>query len=460
MHTVLIVDDEAKLREVLAMALEGMGHTALTAASGPEAIALLEENREVHLVLCDLRMPKMSGQELLEAVKTLRPELPVIIMTAFAALKDAVTLIKEGAFDYLPKPFDLDALEATVTSALRHYALSSDNAELRRIVRKTRPSGKMVGQSPALLAILRSIREVSESSANVLIIGESGTGKELVARGIHDSSGRKDAPFVTINCAAIHESLLESELFGHVKGAFTGATSDRSGRFVQAHGGTLFLDEIGDMPLALQAKILRVLQDKVVEPVGGQTGRKVDVRILAATNQNLGDAIAGGRFREDLFFRLNVYPLVVPPLRERTEDIPLLIVHFAEHFARQLGKRPIIPAPELFSFLQAYAWPGNIRELQNVVERLTITHAGRKVRPEEIAGWLTPMDAAPEEGPPAKDAEIPRGLREHLETVERDLILSALKRAGGVQARAAKILNISERSIWHRIKKLGIAVPR
>ena len=297
MYTILIVDDEANLLEVLAVALENMGYGTVTAETAEEALAVLEE-REVHLVLSDLRLPGLSGRELMEKVKAANPDLPVVIMTAYASLKEAVEIIKEGAFDYTVKPFELDALEATIASALRYYALGRDNRDLREQL-QTASAGQFVGQSPAYLALLRNVREVSASSANVLITGESGTGKEVVAKAIHYGGPRAKAPLVTINCAAIPEQLLESELFGHARGAFTGATSNRKGRFAQADGGTLFLDEIGDMPLALQAKILRCIQEKAIEPVGSNTTQKVDVRIIAATNQNLVEAIEKGKFRRD-----------------------------------------------------------------------------------------------------------------------------------------------------------------
>jgi len=459
MHTLLIVDDEAKLREVLAMALEGMGYAVLTAGSGEEALQFMEQ-QEVHLILCDLRMPKMSGKALLEKVKATRPELPVIIMTAFVALKDAVELIKLGAFDYLAKPFDLEVLEATVTSALRFYSLGNDNANLRLALENALKVDEMIGESPPLKALLQRIHEVSNSDAGVLITGESGTGKELVARAIHTSSKRSSAPLIIINCAAINESLLESELFGHVKGAFTSAMNNRTGRFAQADGGTLFLDEIGDMPLPLQAKILRALQDKVIEPVGGSSGRKIDVRIIAATNKNLHAAIAEGRFREDLFFRLNVYPIVTPPLRERVEDIPLLFRHFAGYFADRMGKRPLQLSPEALSVLQKYNWPGNIRELQNFVERLTITHSAQRVDQDMIADWLYGKARVPTAQNARQDTAVtfPVNLHEQIEAAERGLILAALKETKGIQAKAAILLNISERSMWHRIKKLGIVV--
>ena len=456
MHTVLIVDDEAKLLEVLAAALENMGYHPVAAASVEEALAVLRE-QEVHLVLSDLRLPGLSGRDLLERVKTLEPGLPVVIMTAYAALKDAVEIIKEGAFDYIVKPFDLGALEATVASALRFHALSADNRQLRRELGKTFSDRNFIGQSPAIQAVRQSIREVSATAANVLITGESGTGKEVVAKAIHYNGPRSAAPFVAVNCAALPESLLESELFGHVRGAFTGATASRPGRFVQADTGTLLLDEIGDMPLPLQAKILRCIQEKTVEPVGANTPRKVDVRIVAATNQDLAAAIGRGEFRQDLYYRLNVYPIALPPLREHPEDIELLIEHFAQKFAGEMGKNPISFTPEALQALRAYSWPGNVRELENCVERLFIVAPGGLVSPDLLAASFVAGELQSGHEPGGR-AVFPLDLERRLDDLERDLIVQALEEAGGVQVKAAELLNISERSIWHRIKKLGIAI--
>ncbi|MCL2790917.1 MAG: sigma-54 dependent transcriptional regulator [Desulfobulbus sp.] len=459
MHTILIVDDEAKLLEVLSVALENMGYSPIAAASVEEALVVLRE-QEVHLVLSDLRLPGLSGRDLLEKVKSLEPGLPVVIMTAYAALKDAVEIIKEGAFDYIVKPFDLGTLEATVASALRFHALSADNKQLRQELGKTFSDRNFIGHSLAIQAVRQSIREVSASAVNVLITGESGTGKEVVAKAIHYNGPRASAPFVAVNCAAIPESLLESELFGHVKGAFTGAISSRPGRFVQADSGTLFLDEIGDMPLSLQAKILRCIQEKTIEPVGANTPRKVDVRIIAATNQDLAAAISRGDFRQDLYYRLNVYPITLPPLREHTEDIPLLIEHFSQKFAAAMGKNPLAFTPEALQSLQAASWPGNVRELENCVERLFIVAPGGAVTPEMLASDFVAGDMQDSQGSAAVTgrAAFPLDLSRQLEDMERELIMQALEEAGGVQVKAAELLHISERSIWHRIKKLGIAV--
>ncbi|MDR1241746.1 MAG: sigma-54 dependent transcriptional regulator [Deltaproteobacteria bacterium] len=467
MYAILIVDDEIKLREVLCMALENLGYRTCAAETAEAALAVLRE-REIHLVLSDLRLPGLSGRELLNKVKSVAPALPVVIMTAYASLKDAVEIIKEGAFDYIVKPFDLNTLEVTIAKALRFYALSRDNALLRRELGQTYASSRLIGESPAFQALRKSILEVSSSSANVLISGESGTGKELVAKAIHYGGARASAPLVTINCAAIPEALLESELFGHVKGAFTGAGSNRTGRVAQADSGTIFLDEIGDMPLPLQAKILRCIQEKTIEPVGSHETRKVDVRVIAATNRNLQDEIGRGNFRQDLYYRLNVYPIVMPPLRERKEDIPVLADHFAARIGVEMGKSRVEFTPEAVAAMQNYAWPGNVRELENCVERLTIVAVGEKITLDKLAACAV-LDIAPEDAHSAArlpaglssvsvEAGFPLNLERSLETLERELVCRALEETGGIQVKAAELLGISERSIWHRIKKLSIAI--
>ena len=459
MYTILVVDDEVRLLEVLAVALENMGHAVLTAESAEEALNILQM-KDVHLVLSDLRLPGLDGRELLEKVKASKPDLPVVIMTAYASLKDAVEIIKEGAFDYTVKPFDLSDLEATVTSALRFYALSAENRQLRDELQQEFHAGQFIGESSAFAALLESIRVVSASDANVLITGESGTGKELTAKAIHYNSLRASGPLITINCAAIPESLLESELFGHVKGAFTGAAASQTGRFVQADSGTIFLDEIGDMPLSLQSKILRCIQEKAVEPIGAGKSHKVDVRIIAATNLDLPTAIAAGTFRQDLYYRLNVYPIVLPPLRERVEDIPLLVRLFSRRFSAAMGKRPVTFTQDALRVMQAHDWPGNIRELENCVERLSITSAGMAVGTEILANCGIVASGNIQKGtfPETCGEHSPIDLDRHLENMERELIVRALEQTGGVQVKAAELLNISERSMWHRIKKLGINI--
>jgi Response regulator containing CheY-like receiver, AAA-type ATPase, and DNA-binding domains len=459
MYTVLVVDDEVKLLEVLSMALENMGHTVLTAESAEAALEILKTT-EAHLVLSDLRLPGLSGRALLEKMKSIKPGIPVVIMTAYASLRDAVEIIKEGAFDYTVKPFDLSDLEATVTSALRFYALGAENRHLRSELQQGFYTGQFIGESPAFVALLKNIRTVSDSDANVLITGESGTGKELAAKAIHYNSPRASSPLVIINCAAIPETLLESELFGHVKGAFTGAVTSQAGRFVQADTGTIFFDEIGEMPLPLQAKILRCIQEKVVEPVGAGRPRKVDVRIIAATNNNLPAAIAAGTFRQDLYYRLNVYPIILPPLRERSEDVPLLVRLFAGRLGAGKGRAPVSFTPEAMRAMQNHYWPGNIRELENCVERLSIIGTGKAIGLEELADCgIQALAGNGKEGSAETCAAcFPMDLDRHLEDVERNLIIQALEQTNGVQVKAAELLHISERSMWHRIKKQGINI--
>ena len=467
MYTILIVDDEANLLEVLAVALENMGYDTVTAETAEEALAVLEE-REVHLVLSDLRLPGLSGRELMEKVKAANPDLPVVIMTAYASLKEAVEIIKEGAFDYTVKPFELDALEATIASALRYYALGRDNRDLREQL-QTASAGQFVGQSPAYLALLRNVREVSASSANVLITGESGTGKEVVAKAIHYGGPRAKAPLVTINCAAIPEQLLESELFGHARGAFTGATSNRKGRFAQADGGTLFLDEIGDMSLKTQAKILRILQEQSFERVGGTRTIKVDVRVIAATNKNLEEAIAAGTFREDLYYRLRVVPLHLPPLRERGGDLDLLLAAFTERLCRVHACKAPVYAPETMERLRRYPWPGNVRELRNFAERMVILFGGKTVLPVDLPPEMTPQ-GKPEPSAEAASAACEPAFLPQSAVLGPDLdfkkaravfearyLEAKLHECGGNITRLAETIGL-ERSYLHRkLKGYGIS---
>ena len=449
MYTILIVDDEANLLEVLAVALENMGYGTVTAETAEEALAVLEE-REVHLVLSDLRLPGLSGRELMEKVKAANPDLPVVIMTAYASLKEAVEIIKEGAFDYTVKPFELDALEATIASALRYYALGRDNRDLREQL-QTASAGQFVGQSPAYLALLRNVREVSASSANVLITGESGTGKEVVAKAIHYGGPRAKAPLVTINCAAIPEQLLESELFGYVKGAFTGANpGGRMGKFELANHGVLFLDEIGDMPLYLQAKLLRVLQERTITRIGSNNQIKVDIRVIAATNKDLLRAIRENKFREDLYYRLNVIPLKIPPLRERPEDIDDLTALMIRRYSDRFQKRVRRVDADVMKTLRRYAWPGNVRELENTIEFM--------INMMDSSGVLT-------------CATLPDALRERpagavgagsiptLEQAERQAILCALHAYGfdtNGKKNAARHLGIATSTLYKKLEKYGI----
>ena len=453
MYTILIVDDEANLLEVLAVALENMGYGTVTAETAEEALAVLEE-REVHLVLSDLRLPGLSGRELMEKVKAANPDLPVVIMTAYASLKEAVEIIKEGAFDYTVKPFELDALEATIASALRYYALGRDNRDLREQL-QTASAGQFVGQSPAYLALLRNVREVSASSANVLITGESGTGKEVVAKAIHYGGPRAKAPLVTINCAAIPEQLLESELFGHARGAFTGATSNRKGRFAQADGGTLFLDEIGELPLLLQAKLLRALQQGEVQRVGSDTPIIVDVRVIAATNRNLREEVSEGRFREDLYYRLNVIGVEVPSLRERREDIPVLATAFLERFALANRKEIKGFTPQAMDALLKYSWPGNVRELENAVERAAILCLGEYISERELP---MAVSSAPKNNDAPTLAELQGAAGEEpismtLDEMERAAILRTLQDTGDNKSEAARRLGITRATLHNKLRR-------
>ena len=452
MYTILIVDDEANLLEVLAVALENMGYGTVTAETTEEALAVLEE-REVHLVLSDLRLPGLSGRELMEKVKAANPDLPVVIMTAYASLKEAVEIIKEGAFDYTVKPFELDALEATIASALRYYALGRDNRDLREQL-QTASAGQFVGQSPAYLALLRNVREVSASSANVLITGESGTGKELVARAIHFSSPRSQEPFVSVNCMALNPGVLESELFGHEKGSFTGAVAMRRGRFEQASGGTLFLDEVGELTPELQVKLLRVLQERRFERVGGSEEIEVDIRIVAATNKDLMPLVQAGTFREDLYYRLNVVHIPIPPLRERREDIPLLVAHFAEKAAKENGIPPKTFSTEALNHLSGYEWPGNIRQLQNVVERCLVLVPGDVITLEDLPAEIRDEEAQFKSAVDLLPVQL--DLADTLERIEAALIRRALVRADFVQAKAAELLGISKSLMQYKLKKYSI----
>jgi DNA-binding NtrC family response regulator len=449
-RTVLIVDDEVKFVEVLSVALKGFGYRVLTANDGAQALKLFEAD-PAEVVLTDLRMPGMSGGDLLKELRRRAPDVPVIIMTAYSSLKDAVNLAKEGAFDYLAKPLEIDALEATLRNAARLYDAIRDNERLRDELAGRYSFANLVGKSPAFKRVLAAISELSESKANVLITGESGTGKEMVARAIHFNSPNRDGPFVAVNCAAIPEGLLESELFGHKKGAFTGALSNRIGRFAQADHGTLFLDEIGDMSLSLQAKILRAIQERIFEPVGSSESQTVDLRIIAATNKNLRTAVSEGKFRDDLFYRLNVFPIALPPLRERADDIPALARHFLSGLSGATGKRIEEFSKDALDAMCAFSWPGNIRELQNCVERAVIVAKGTQIETRDLPEYLF-------EAPGASHARMsfPLDLDRDIEERERSIIVEALVQTGGVQVAAAELLGISERSLWHRIKKYKI----
>ncbi|MEA4837453.1 MAG: sigma-54 dependent transcriptional regulator [Rhodospirillaceae bacterium] len=454
MARILVVDDEARLAEVAAVALEQHGFEAEAVSRVEQAVERLDEGG-IDLVLTDLRMPGMTGAELLQYVRKTRGDLPVIIMTAYASVRDAVQLVKEGAFDYISKPFEIDDVVATIQRALKLREVEAEASRLREELGVRYDFNELIGESPSFHAALRQITEVCASRATVLLQGESGTGKELVARAIHFNSPRSRKSFVAVNCAAIPEALLESELFGHVKGAFTGAITNREGRFQAADGGTLFLDEIGDMPMALQAKVLRAIQEQTFEPVGATKSVQVDVRFVAATHKNLRQEAQDGNFREDLFYRLNVFPIHIPSLRERPGDVPLLANHFLARQTQDMGKRIERFTPAALRAMEAYDWPGNIRELQNCVERSVIVAHGSEIDVTDLPPYI--FDS-PQTVPGKRS--VPPDLDAELERLERDFITEALRENGGVQARAAERLGISERSFWHRVKKLGITIKR
>ncbi len=387
MEKILVVDDEQSMRDVLSIMLKRAGYTVTTASDGDEAIAHL--GKEIFdLVITDLKMPKVGGLEVLKAVKASSPDTVVLVITAFASAESAVEAMKHGAYDYLTKPFQVDEVQLIIRNALERRRLSTENMLLKREMASQSSFAQIIGQSEAMQKVFDVVRKVADSKSNVLIFGESGTGKELVARAIHYNSARAPMPFVTVNCSAVPETLLESELFGHMKGSFTGAVSNKAGLFEVANGGTVFLDEIGDTSPATQVKLLRVIQEREFRRVGGTQDVKVDVRIIAATNKDLEKAVAEGTFREDLYYRLDVIPIVLPPLRLRTGDIPLLVQHFLDKFSRESGKPVPAITGEAMRALLAHEWRGNVRELENLIERVVAFSSGQPVTDEEIRGWL------------------------------------------------------------------------
>src|SRR3954454_17931794 len=380
---ILIVEDKDSLRTMLRHALERQDHAVIEARDQPEALKLLQQTQP-SLVLSDLRLPEGDGFGVLRASKEIDPDVPVIVMTAYGSIEDAVAAMKEGAMDFLAKPIDPDHLLLLVSRALEQRRMVTENLLMKEELAVRRGAPQLVGEDPSLRKVFASLQRAAATDTTVLLEGESGTGKELFARSLHALSPRTDQPFVAINCAAIPETLLETELFGHEKGAFTGAVARKPGKFEMAHRGTLFLDEIGDLPFALQAKILRALEEKRFERVGGTASVQVDVRLVAATNKGLRAAVAARRFREDLYFRLSVFPITVPPLRERPGDIPLLARYFVDRFCRDLKKKPLVITPEALEQLRTYRWPGNVRELQNCIERAVILAESDAILPRHL----------------------------------------------------------------------------
>jgi nitrogen regulation protein NR(I) len=462
---VLVADDELNMRRVLEAILRREGYDVVTAANGIEALGGMNAN--VHTVITDLKMPGLDGMALLKKLSVDYPDVPVVMITAHGSVENAVEAVKLGAFDYLEKPFEQEQIRQVVAKAINTYALA------RRDARPEEPSGRgrfrLVGQAPAIRQIFAVIEKVANTPSTVLITGESGTGKELIARALHENSARHAGPFIKINCAAIPKTLMESELFGYDKGAFTGAVGAKPGRFELAHGGTLFLDEIGEIPVEMQVKLLRVLQESEFERVGGIKTIKVDVRLVTATNRDLQQEIIAGTFRDDLFYRLNVVPIHIPPLRERREDIPLLAEHFLAKFNDRLKKQIEAISPEAIERLVAYHWPGNIRELENLMERTILFCEAPEIRvsdlPPEVVG-APALPAVPGGTPTslpiigtadeARPASLKEAVRAETERVERELIQRALDETGGNVTQAARKLKISRKSLQTKMKELGL----
>jgi two-component system, NtrC family, response regulator len=453
METILIVDDERNYLVVLEALLSPEGYEIVTTDSGQEALRLFRGS-DIDLVITDMKMPGMTGMELLEACKATNGDVPVIMMTAFGTIEMAVEAMKKNAFHYITKPFQNEQLKLTVRKALDNYRLVKENRLLNQALSERYKYGNIIGKSKPMLKVYDMIEKVAPSRASVLITGPSGTGKELIAKAIHYGSPRKDRPFVSINCGALAETLLESELFGHERGAFTGAVAMKKGRFELADGGTLFLDEVGEMPAALQVKLLRVLQEMEFERVGGTKTIKVDVRVLSASNRNMREYVSEGHFREDLFYRLNVIHIDVPPLRERLDDIPLLVRHFINKYKEDAGKDRMELSPEVWKRLYRYNWPGNVRELENVMERAVVLSRGETISledlPEDFRGAETAFDV---------DRFVPANvpLQVALEKIEEALIRRALRASHHVQAHAAELLGITKSNIQYKMKKYKIS---
>lgn len=445
MYRILVTEDDRTQREIIGDILEQAGYQVKLAPSAEDSLAALK-NDPYDILLTDMRMPGMDGLDLLRQAKRLRPELDVVVMTAHATVKTAVTAMKEGAIDYLEKPFDKDELLMVVERAQERGELRRQNQQLRELITDSVALGNIIGESPVMQRVFERAQRATRVNSTVLILGESGTGKELIARHIHFQGPRQKKPFVVVNCAAVPDNLVESELFGHEKGAFTGADASRPGKFETAHGGTIFLDEIGDMHLESQAKLLRVLQDGVVERVGGSKPRQVDVRAIVATNRDLKKAVETGEFREDLYFRLEVLTVQLPPLRERLEDIPLLVNHFREKLARKLGIPAPALGPDVIDAFRRYRWPGNVRELEHTLEQLFVLADKDRIAANDLPEKL--RAPVPQTG----DFMLPPGGLV-LEDLEQELIRQALERSGGRIKEAAELLGLTYKTLQYRLKK-------
>ncbi len=455
MEKVLVVDDELSMREFLEIMLTKEGYQVHTAADGKKAITLAEKEL-FDLAIIDIRMPKMDGIETLARLQEISPDMVALMITAYASTDSAIQAMKQGAYDYITKPFKIEEIKMTIQKALEKKSLEAENTLLRQAVEGRYRWGNIIGKSEKMRAIFELVKKVSPTKTNVLLSAESGTGKELVAKAIHYNSPRSKKPFVVLNCGAIPENLLESELFGYMKGAFTGAISNKKGLFETAEGGTIFLDEIGELPLPMQVKLLRVIQDREFTRVGGTEPIRVDVRIISATNKDIEEAVRKGEFREDLFYRLNVIQLRLPNLRERKDDVPLLAQHFLGFFADELGKDIRQISPEGMRLLMNYDYPGNVRELQNMIERAVALESSHVLTAQNLSSYISEQrDLTRNE----INLDIPQegiDLEQVVENLEKTLILKALEKTKGVKKKAAQLLHINFRSMRYRLEKYRI----
>jgi two-component system response regulator HydG len=446
---ILVADDEESHRIMLRAVLQEEGYEVAEAADGPEAIRAVEQE-PFDLILLDLRMPSMNGIEALMEVRKISPYVPVLMMTAYASVKTAVDAMKTGAFEYLIKPLDIDELKVLIEKALEHYHLREENLALKERLGDRFDFSKMIGKSPKMVELFDLLAQVAPTDATVLILGESGTGKELVANALHHNSPRASQPFIKVSCAALPETLLESELFGHEKGAFTGAVARKEGRFWAAHRGSIFLDEVGEMNATTQTKLLRVLQEKEFEPLGSTRTLKVNVRVIAATHKDLEKEVREGRFREDLFYRLNVVPVSIPPLRERKEDLPSLAAHFLSLYGEKNRKELKEISPKALDLLIRHDWPGNIRELENCIERAVIVARGEMIAPADLPPQIQALSSGKED----LGVRFPSGIS--LQDAEKALIIKTLEDTGGNRSRAAEILGINRRTLQIKLKEYGM----
>ena len=450
--TILVVDDDEGHRKTLYTVIKSWGYNVKTAEDGSEAVDMVRKG-PYGVIVMDVRMAEMDGIQALKLIKEYNPAIPVLIMTAYSSVESAIEAMKTGAYDYLTKPLDFEALRLTIERAREYAGLKEENRELKQALGSQAGLRNLVGKSPAMKELTDLVTMIAPTDATVLITGESGTGKELIARSIHDGSARKDGPMVVLNCAALTETLLESELFGHEKGAYTGADKQRDGRFVQAHNGTLFLDEIGEMPLTMQAKLLRAIQEKEIQRVGSDKTVKVDVRIIAATNRDLEQEVADGKFREDLFYRLNVVTLRIPPLRERDGDIHLLAQHFLEKFAERNRKQVKGITPQAMDMLLKHSWPGNVREMENAMERAVIILTGEFITEKELPLGI----CGPQCDDTPMEQEESEPILQSLEEVEKKTILATLKAVDGNKSEAARRLGITRKTLHSKLAKYDYA---